>query len=104
MSCLLTVLMGPFVSKTELCLRGPPGGYHNQHGSYWPSGPPQYWGPPSTPPPSYGGYSQATQYPGPQQYQGPLQAYGAYLQQPSTGYTSSGWDQHTLATAAQSLP
>ncbi|CAK9191297.1 unnamed protein product [Sphagnum troendelagicum] len=83
--------------------RGPPGGYHNQHGGYRPSGPPQQWGPPSAPPPSYGGYSQATQYPGPQQYQGPPQAYGAYPQQPSSGYTSSGWDQRSPATAAQPL-
>ncbi len=103
MSHFLTVLMGPFVPKQNRVPRGPPGGYHNQHGGYRPSGPPQQWGPPSAPPPSYGGYSQATQYPGPQQYQGPPQAYGAYSQQPSSGYTSSGWDQRSPATAAQPL-
>ncbi|CAM6026125.1 unnamed protein product [Sphagnum balticum] len=83
--------------------RGPSGGYRNQHGGYRPSGPPQQWGPPSAPPSSYRGYLQATQYPGPQQYQSP-QAYGAYPLQPSTDYTSSGWDQHTPVTAALPLP
>ncbi|CAM6021011.1 unnamed protein product [Sphagnum balticum] len=83
--------------------RGPSGSYHNQHGGYRSSGP-QQWGPPSAPPPSYGGYSQTTQYPGQQQYQGPPQAYGAYPQQPSSGYASSGWDQRTPATAAQPAP
>jgi far upstream element-binding protein len=90
-------------SKQNRVSRGPSGSYHNQHGGYRSSGP-QQWGPPSAPPPSYGGYSQTTQYPGQQQYQGPPQAYGAYPQQPSSGYASSGWDQRTPATAAQPVP